>query len=562
MSLVLRRNARRLDRAINDLEEATSHFSTSNEGPKSVVESLTHQKHATSLTPIRAKVETILKRYFKRQQKLLLSQISEHLKHVADGNKAVKEAALPDSFNAISYAMPLGYLLPLATTDGMSADYEKALSLSLAAGYTNLADEFDPGRAPSVDYMATYLREHSLTKLTGNLNPTSVDRLRSALATAYEDGATFEEMVDAIKEEYSGFSTVRAGMIAQTESNAAYNDGRLRLGLDMGFNEASWNPDGMACPICLLNALQGWIGIGENFESGDSMPPAHPNCFLAGTPVTALGVSRAFRRRYKGEVCRITIAGRPDLSVTPNHPVLTPRGFVPAGLLNAGDYVIQGLGPSDTAPVLHPDNNYIETAIEQVFDALALSRGGPPTCMPISAEAFHGDASVDGKVDIVDAVGDLTKDNASLLENASALDLGAGYISGAELSAEGSPLKLVSGGLSTPHGGMSGGSAGFPEGWFKAAATHDLSGTVAALGEIQSLPCCEDGGPTDEDSIGDLKQALPFEVCAVKIVRIERFSFDGHVYNLETASGVYTANSIVVHNCDCSLDVRLNNDAG
>ena len=72
---------------------------------------------------------------------------------------------------------------------------------------------------------------------------------------------------------------VRAGMIAQTEMNAAYNAGRKQLGIDMGFNEKAWDPDGTACEeICVPNVLDGWIDMDEEFESGDSEPPGHPNC--------------------------------------------------------------------------------------------------------------------------------------------------------------------------------------------------------------------------------------------------------------------------------------------
>jgi hypothetical protein len=125
----------------------------------------------------------------------------------------------------------------------------------------------------------TYLADHSLTKLTGGLDETTVARLRSALADAYEKGADFEGLVQAVKDEYAGFNDVRAGMIAQTEMNAAYNAGRKQLGLDMGFNEKAWDPDGTACEeICVPNVLDGWIAMDDMFESGDDQPPGHPNC--------------------------------------------------------------------------------------------------------------------------------------------------------------------------------------------------------------------------------------------------------------------------------------------
>lgn len=275
MSLILRREARRLDAAVADLEDAAEAFAAS----QPLSESLAHPKHAVSLAPIREGVARVLARFFRRQKALLIPQISEHLKHVVDNNKNLSEAAEKQSIDAISYALPDGTLLPTAITAGMAADYASLLKAAVSAGYTSLADDLEETAAkPSDTFVETYLREHSLEKLAGDLNATSVTRLRNALADAYEDGASFEGMVDAVKDEFADFSTKRAEMIAQTGMNGAYNGGRKQLGLDLGFNEKSWNPDGLACVLCMANVAQGWIGIDEDFESDDDTPPAHPNC--------------------------------------------------------------------------------------------------------------------------------------------------------------------------------------------------------------------------------------------------------------------------------------------
>lgn len=276
MSIVLKREARRLDAACALLdaycEEVIAHDET-----KRIAESLAHPKHAVSLAPIREGVARVLARFFRRQKALLIPQISEHLRHLVDNNKLREREQ--QSVDAISYALPDGTLLPTAITAGMAADYASLLKAAVSAGYTSLADEIEATASkPSDTFVETYLREHSLEKLAGDLNATSVTRLRNALADAYEDGASFEGMVDAIKDEFADFSTKRAEMIAQTGMNGAYNGGRKQLGLDLGFNEKSWNPDGLACLLCMANVAQGWIGIDEDFESGDDTAPAHPNC--------------------------------------------------------------------------------------------------------------------------------------------------------------------------------------------------------------------------------------------------------------------------------------------
>lgn len=226
---------------------------------------LKHPKHANVLAPIRADATAILRKMFKRQGKSLLAKIRPLLREV-DDPKAKAKAVIPDA-------------LPISFTGGMNVDYSKALSAALEGGYEGLADEIGSDSALADDVVQTYLADHSLTKLTGGLDETTVARLRSALADAYEKGADFEGLVQAVKDEYAGFNDVRAGMIAQTEMNAAYNAGRKQLGLDMGFNEKAWDPDGTACEeICVPNVLDGWIAMDDMFESGDDQPPGHPNC--------------------------------------------------------------------------------------------------------------------------------------------------------------------------------------------------------------------------------------------------------------------------------------------
>ena len=230
---------------------------------------LNHPKHANVLGPLRTKAQRVMRSYFRRQKRLLLTSIKPALRKLREADDPAKDAtkaAIPD-------------LLPISMTGGMSLDYTKALTAALEGGYEGLAGELGSDSAMAEDVVQTYLADHSLTKLTGGLDETTVERLRTALADTYQAGGDYDALVKAVQDEYAGFNDVRAGMIAQTEMNAAYNAGRKQLGLDMGFNEKAWNPDGTACSeICIPNVLAGWIPIEDDFESGDDAPPGHPNC--------------------------------------------------------------------------------------------------------------------------------------------------------------------------------------------------------------------------------------------------------------------------------------------
>ena len=139
-------------------------------------------------------------------------------------------------------------LFPISLTNGMSVDYMQALETAAKAGHNVLSDGF--GASTKQDVVGEFLRNNSLTKfpeLTADMAPTTVHRLRNALADAYESGGTYEDLVQAVTNQCEGLTSVQAGMIAQTEMNAAYNFGRKQLGLDIGANEKSWNSDGTTC---------------------------------------------------------------------------------------------------------------------------------------------------------------------------------------------------------------------------------------------------------------------------------------------------------------------------
>ena len=182
--------------------------------------------------------------------------------------------------------MPLR--LPVAGVE--DSEYRDTISDAIMGAAKTLAMELGIGAVISNDVASRYLRDNSLSKLTGNLSATSIQRLRDAIAEAWDAGGSFDQIVEAIKETFAQFSDVRAGMIAQTEINDAYVFGRMELAREAGFEQKAWDPDGTdACELCQGNIDDGWIGMNDAFSSGDMAPTAHPNCdcsvdFQKGAP--------------------------------------------------------------------------------------------------------------------------------------------------------------------------------------------------------------------------------------------------------------------------------------
>lgn len=216
-----------------------------------------------------------MRMYFVRQGTAVLGALEPHIVSVSNqfreaNGKAFAATLLPSSLNPLRFA----------TSSAEDALYEAAISSAIMGAARVLQDEMEasPATVPS-SFAAEYLRDNSLSKLTGEIAATTKDRLQTALADAWEAGGSYEQIVGAVKDTFQDFSQVRADMIAQTETNDAYNAGRREAAEKMGFNEKSWETEsGNPCPTCTTNEEEGWILFDQAHASGDDEPTAHPNC--------------------------------------------------------------------------------------------------------------------------------------------------------------------------------------------------------------------------------------------------------------------------------------------
>ena len=108
------------------------------------------------------------------------------------------------------------------------------------------------------------------------INRTTTDRLGTILARALEKGWSPSEIKDEVADLIDADSD-RALTIAQTETSRAVTAASRQLYEESGVELVEWlvaDP----CDLCEENADVSPIGIGETFPSGDTEPPAHPNC--------------------------------------------------------------------------------------------------------------------------------------------------------------------------------------------------------------------------------------------------------------------------------------------
>ena len=110
---------------------------------------------------------------------------------------------------------------------------------------------------------------------------TKLDRIGTALAKGLEQGFTAKQtaqMIDVIIDDPQ-----QALMIAQTESSRAISVAARNAYESANVEQVEWLV-AEGCDECQENADASPIGIDETFPSGDSEPPAHPNCMCALAP--------------------------------------------------------------------------------------------------------------------------------------------------------------------------------------------------------------------------------------------------------------------------------------
>lgn len=325
------------------------------------------------------------------------------------------------------------------------------------------------------------------------------------------------------------------------------------------------------------------------------------NCVLGNTLISSPTIRTAYRREYSGEIIVIHVSGGEKLSVTPNHPILTDLGWVAAGLLDKGSYIVKGPYRNRVSSV-SPNVDKNISSIADIFNALSVS--GEIATFPVSASDFHGDIG-NGEVDVVfsdrflrnarevglsehvekRALGNTSYHSASLssvrpfgklgdgpLDSSNGIVCGFGEPAATVRSRPEKPLRHCIGAIISdwyaepikipsdgPFGYSNlGGDLIFPHPgvvhieddlWLNPGLAPDVSFPSVACVNTLSDEAILDSMNRTSVLVRDELKGMVGEVQLDYVVNIERKSFVGHVYNLHTEGEWYSANGIITHNC-------------
>jgi|GEM_PF-5047569 len=291
------------------------------------------------------------------------------------------------------------------------------------------------------------------------------------------------------------------------------------------------------------------------------------NCFPGDTRVSGF-VRAATRHWYSGDLIEITTRLGHKLAGTPNHPILTSKGWVGLGSLNEGDKVghCGSVGQAHDAPrrfvlPLHDAHHVddVEPFIEQVFNALS---GRFVTVREVrSAVDFHGDRPTHD-VDVVRADSSLRLGrHARMLQHGhqrffdrSRLDLGRFLPGGLSGLLDVARLLAAPGFVGFPGECLAGVGVGSGH-----AIVHRRAAPPALDPVLQQYAPNALAGGLEGD--GERLLGLASRVSFDDVALVERRRFVGHVYNIETDQGWYYANGLLAHNCRCGAHyVAIGND--
>lgn len=386
-----------------------------------------------------------------------------------------------------------------------------------------------------------------------------------AIVRQLDEGATIAEVQSALQAS-RGFAPSRALMIARTEATRyvnngaeqAYQQARDEVGLDVRKQWLSAR-DGSVRPTHVQ--LDGQtVEVGESFTTTAGNAAQHPggfgiagediNCFLPDTEVAG-SFLLATRAKYSGPVVEIKTAAGRVLTVTPNHPVATRQGLVAAQDIQVGSEALAYCPDIDTADGVRLDVQDQPATIEQVFGTFAESSGLHG--IRSRAHDFHSDgAHVTGEVDIVWPGRPLRLEVVPAGSKTSK-DLA---LAGVDV---GSPGLTGSGTLSLRDGGVLAAPPSVPSRRELTVDVNVSGGPLEPLrfGSTADLDAVFDevppqGWTADPSAFRQRLERLPRSVCGDEVVEVRNYHFDGHVYDLQSESGVVIAGGLVSSNCRCT----------
>ena len=436
-----------------------------------------------------------------------------------------------------------------------------------------------------------------------------LSRVEDSVWRSVNAGYNMAQLSKELRKDF-GVSERRAAFIARDQTNKAKAAIEKARRQELGITEAIWmhshagkepRPSHVAANGKRFDVSKGMYLDGKWVQPGEEI-----NCFPGDSVIQHFdGVKQLWRRFYCGKLTKLITQSGEIIKATPNHPILTNRGWVAVKDIHVGDYVVK-VG-SEVFNGFESDIERNNTTFAQLFDAAAfLIRGSIGSG---TAFKFHGDISY-GEVDIVNIERFLPYEiNPALLEKvfklfladashilvgleqnsvspfASAIDILFAPAQ-SNIRSFGALLALLRGHFphtddicfrlsSYMHSAIKKAVANTPSRDIEAlrklkfANTGFIQGNEQIIGEVVAIigrlsSCFRDIQSPSADMLGQsvlahsnlhggvLEHHAIGEYQFDGVVNKSICDFSGHVYNLENKKNWYSNYTIISHNCRCT----------
>jgi len=355
-------------------------------------------------------------------------------------------------------------------------------------------------------------------RLVTQMDIETKDRLAKVVGNAIRDKEGIPNLARNIRREFADMTKYRSQMIARTETADALEQAFMDRSRDIGVTGKRWVVSD-PCDVCMANGNLGTVPLDEApyFDvNGNHIlrPPAHPNAVFEGSTFAPYGsLTQIVRSRYSGPATTIETE-RVTFTIGPNHPVLAGRGWIKAGEVHEGDYLLYDTR-ADVSRIATVESNLDKMIeIEDAFNTLRAMFGD--SIIATARAYLHGDeVFAYGEVQVILPMWDLLPIlNPYGVEKLSKCDLVGTY-----------PNALHIAGCSSCRDAF--------ERVF-VATTSFVSG----------------GNLRDTNFVG---HGLPSPFECVRVVRAHKTSYSGYAYDASTQYGLYNSSGIVVKNCRCAL---------
>jgi len=326
-------------------------------------------------------------------------------------------------------------------------------------------------------------------------------------------------------------------------------------------------------------------------------PPNGWNCFLPETEISG-DIQGGIKRRHNGKAIKILTASGRQLSVTPNHPILTRKGWIVAGNICVGDNLLAYSNIVEPILGIVTNNQELKTSAENLFQTLKSEAFAmvQTTTLNLNDDIAFRQSDINIKagnsklMDNPKPIGDqylnegglertdLTGNQTAALDAIRSSfcpiiafdtitfqggsDAPATNIKPKSNSPGGKPFFSIESqdgefNVIVPRGSSSPRSTalpndcstilfdGLPLNNFGLGSGSDIDTSIAKFSG--------DRGSINSDLFSYLLNTYTRQVQLDPVIKVFNFDFSGHVYDFQSSESIVVAQGLIVHNCRCGV---------